>query len=117
MAQQVNLQQRLQCETMIGWLVDVVTSRQGNMHNEIADLVDWAPAHRMAAEVSLYAVAYRPLRRDGAELIETWPMPLTVGQPLPTVPLSLEAEHCLAVDLEASYLEACRRRRVDEALG
>jgi hypothetical protein len=33
------------------------------------------------------------------------------------VPLSLAAEHCLAVDLEAAYGDACRRRRVDEALG
>lgn len=98
-------------------VIDVVTSRQGNMHNELADLLGWEPAHRMAAEASLYAAAYRPLRRDGAEQVETWPMPLAVGEVLPTVPLSLEAEHCLAVDLEASYLEACRRRRVDEALG
>jgi hypothetical protein len=98
-------------------VVDVVTSRQGNMHNELADLLGWEPAHRMAAEVSLYAVAYRPLKRDAAEQIETWPMPLAPGEPLPTVPLSLEAEHCLAVDLEAAYLDACRRRRVDEALG
>jgi hypothetical protein len=98
-------------------VVDVVTSRQGNMHNEVADLLGWESAHRMAAEISLYTVAYRPLRRDGAEQIETWPMPLVVGAPLPVVPLSLEAEHCLAVDLEEAYSEACRRRRVDEAMG
>jgi len=36
---------------------------------------------------------------------------------LPTVPLSLSAECCLALDLEVSYLDACRRRHVDEALG
>jgi hypothetical protein len=98
-------------------VIDVVTSRQGNMHNELADLLGWESVHRMATEASIYAVAYRPLRRDGAEQVETWPMPLAVGEPLPAVPLSLEAEHCLAVDLESSYLEACRRRRVDEALG
>jgi hypothetical protein len=98
-------------------VVDVVTSRQGNMHNELADLLDWEPGHRMAAGVSLYAAAYRPLRRDGAELIDSWLLPLAVGEPLPRVPLSLEAEHCLAVELEAAYLEACRRRRVGEALG
>jgi len=97
-------------------VLDVVTSRSGNMHNELADLLGWEPAYRMGPEVSLYAVAYRPLRRDGAEQLDTWPLPLSIGVPLPTVPLSLEAEHCIAVDLEAAYVEACRRRRVDEAL-
>jgi hypothetical protein len=97
-------------------VIDVVTSRQANMHNELGDLLGWQPAHRMPAETSLYAVAYRPLRRDTSEELDTWPMPLAVGEPLPTVPLSLEAEHCLAVDLEAAYAEACRRRRVNEAL-
>jgi hypothetical protein len=97
-------------------VVDVVTSRQANMHNELADLLGWDPAWRMTDEASLYAVAYRPLRRDGADQVETWPMPLAVGEPLPTVPLSLEAEHCLALDLETAYVEACRRRRVDDAL-
>ena len=65
----------------------------------------------------LYAVAYRPLRVAGTDRIETWPMPLAVGRPLPRVPLSLEAELCVPVDLEAAYSEACRRRRVAEALG
>jgi hypothetical protein len=43
-------------------------------------------------------------------------MPLQVGQPLPIVPLSLEAEHCLPVDLEVAYTVACQRRRLDEVL-
>jgi hypothetical protein len=38
-------------------------------------------------------------------------------QPLLTVPLSLGAEWCMPVDLEAVYREACRRRRVDEVVG
>jgi hypothetical protein len=42
--------------------------------------------------------------------------PLAVGQALPTVPSSLEAELCVAVDLEAAYLDACRRRRLDEVV-
>jgi len=54
---------------------------------------------------------------NGAGRLETWVMPLAVGQPLPTVPLWLETEQCVPVDLEAAYREACRRRRIDEALG
>ena len=95
-------------------IVDVVTSRQGNLHNELADLLQLDTTFRMPNEQSLYTVAYRPLRADAAEKIEAWPTSLTVGQPLPKVPLSLGAEWCVPVDLEESYREACQRRRMDE---
>jgi hypothetical protein len=98
-------------------LVDVVTSRQGNLHNELIDLLGLEVSWQIAPPQGLYTVAYRPLSSGGAGRIEAWPIALTVGQPLPVMPLSLEAEHCLPVDLEAVYVEACRRRRVDEVLG
>ena len=50
--------------------------------------------------------------RDGAGQIEVWPEPLAVGQPLPTLPLSLNAELCVPIDLEATYTTACGRRRL-----
>jgi hypothetical protein len=98
-------------------IVDVVTSRKGNLHNDLIDLLGLAAAFRMPPKRTLYGVAYRPLQEAGAGRIETWPFALAVGRPLPTMPLSLEAESCVPVDLEAAYAEACRRRRVDEALG
>jgi hypothetical protein len=97
-------------------VLDAVTNRQGNLHNEMIDLLGLDAAFRLPPEASLYVVAYRPLSEGGHGRIETWPSVLAVGQALPTVPLSLEAEHCLAVDLEAAYGEACQRRKVDEAL-
>jgi hypothetical protein len=96
-------------------VVDVVTSRQANLHNELVGLLGLDASFRMAA--GLYAVAYRPLHRDDADVIDAYPMPLAVGQPLPTVPLSLAADLCVPVDLEAGYTEACRRRHVDEVVG
>jgi hypothetical protein len=97
-------------------ILDVVTSRQGNVHNELADLLALDAAFRMPAVQSLYTVAYRPLRVGDAEKIEVWPTLLVVGQPLPRVPLSLGAEWCVPVELEESYREACRRRRLDEVV-
>ena len=70
----------------------------------------------MPAQQTLYTVAYRPLRYATEERIETWPLSLALGQPLPTVPLSLAAELCVPVDLEAAYGAACRRRRLDEVV-
>jgi hypothetical protein len=98
-------------------ILDVVTSRHGNLHNELQQWMQWDPVHRLSDSVTLYAVAYRPLRRQESDQIETWPMPLAVGQPLPRVPLSLAANFCVAVDLETAYVDACRRRKIEEALG
>lgn len=97
-------------------LIDVVTSRQANIHNELLGLMEWDVASAMAADKSLYVVAYRPLQEEGKGRIECWSAPLRVGDSLPTMPLSLSAELCVPVDLEAAYAEACQRRRFEEAL-
>jgi hypothetical protein len=98
-------------------IIDAVTSRQGNLHNEMVDLIGWSVDLRMQAAPAIYCVAYRPLHEEKADRVETWPFPLTVGEPLPVVPLSLAAEHCVEVDLETSYADACLRRRLDEVGG
>jgi hypothetical protein len=95
-------------------VIDVVTSRQANLHNELVNLLGLEESFLIGEANPLYTVGYRPLRREGAEQIETWPTPLEVGQPLPAMPLSLAADLCVRVDLEAAYLEACRRRHLDE---
>jgi hypothetical protein len=95
-------------------IVDVVSSRQGNLHNELVDLMGLDPSFRQAS--GTYAVGYRPTTERETGRIECWPAPVAVGVVLPTMPLSLHAELCVPVDLELAYLQACQRRRVDEAL-
>jgi hypothetical protein len=75
-------------------------------------LLDHGEESLLPPEVLLYAVAYRPVVRDQVEQIELWPAPLAVGQPLPELPLALNAELCLPLDLEATYVAACQRRRL-----
>lgn len=62
--------------------------------------------------MALYAVAYRPLHRGGKDEIDIWRSPLSVGKVLPVMPLALNAELVIAVDLEATYMESCRRKRL-----
>jgi hypothetical protein len=97
-------------------VVDAITTRQGNLHNDLAKLLGLDSSLQLSMR-SLYAVAYRPLRREKGEEIDCWPFALHLGEPLPEVPLSLGAELCLRVDLEASYQDACQRRKIAEALG
>ena len=93
-------------------IVDIVTSRRANLHNEILRVMEAADALQLAPEVSLYAVAYRPLRREGKDEIDVWRLPLALNQPLPTLPLSLRADLVIPVDFEGTYAEACRRKRL-----
>ncbi len=93
-------------------IVDVVTKRLANLHDELTTLLGQPEAGGFAADVSLYAAAYRPVRRAKTDLIDVWPFPLAVGQPLPIVPLPVRGLGLLPLDLEALYADACRRCRL-----
>jgi hypothetical protein len=92
-------------------IVDIVTSRRANLHNEILRLMETADLP-LPPETNLYAVAYRPLRRGAADEIEVWRTPLALGQTLPTLPLGLRADLVIPVDFESAYAEACLRKRL-----
>jgi hypothetical protein len=93
-------------------IVDIVTNRRANLHNEILELMNGDGDLRLPAELSLYAVAYRPLRRDKEEVIGVWRSPLALSNALPTLPLGLGADLAIAVDFEETYAEACLRKRL-----
>ena len=56
----------------------------------------------------LYAAACRWARRDEAWYFESWTHPLTLGQPLPTLPLWLADDLAVPLELETTYEETCR---------
>jgi hypothetical protein len=91
--------------------VDIVTSRQANLHNELVALMELGAEYRLPGE-PLQAVSYRPVRPTAADQIEVWPATLSVGAPLPLLPLPLDKGLCLPLDLEATYAEACQRSRL-----
>lgn len=97
----------------IGLIVlDIVTGRQANMHNELVGLMNLGDGSAMPGDVLLYAVAYQPLRRQEVNQIDVWPVPLTIGGSLPTLPLALRGFRPIPVDLEATYNEARQRSRL-----
>jgi hypothetical protein len=93
-------------------IVDIVTNRRANLHNEILRLMQAAEFLQLPAESNLYAVAYRPMRRRRGDEIDIWRSPLTLGKTLPTLPLGLDADLVIPVDFEATYAEACFRKRL-----
>ena len=81
-----------------------MTNRGGNLHSELLELLGQAPDG--PSEPALYAVAYRPSQVDGESQLDVWPEPLTLGRPLPVLPLALRGAFFVPVDLEAAYTEA-----------
>jgi hypothetical protein len=93
-------------------VVDVVTERSANLHDEMADLIVGG-APKFPGSPRLYAAAYRPFKRGDDERIGVWPVELKLGEPLPVLPLWLcNAETAIRIDLEAAYVEACRKCRI-----
>ena len=93
-------------------IVDIVTSRHANLHDELARLLGHSEGFSFPTPVSLYATAYRPAHRQERNELDLWREPLAVGQALPALPLAVRGLGCLRIDLEETYMEARRRGRV-----
>jgi hypothetical protein len=92
-------------------VLDIVTSRQANLHRELVTLLG-QERFPMGDNPTLYAVAYRPARRGENNEIDIWPVVLSIGQALPTLPLALKGSAAVPVDLEATYMDARERSRL-----
>lgn len=91
-------------------VLDVVTARHASMHRELLEMLA-RPATEMDFP-DLYCVSYKNRKRGGKWRLDLWPFALTVGAPLPTVPLWLMANLAVPLPLEATYEETCRVLRV-----
>lgn len=93
-------------------VMDIVTSRRGNLHNEMMQLLEIEERFLLPTDSELYAVAYRPVRRNERAEIDVWTETFAVGSLLPTLPLRLTGDTFVPVDFESTYQESCRRRRI-----
>ncbi len=57
-------------------------------------------------------LAVHPRVQDGAEQFAVWHHAVAAGFPLPTVPVAVRGAGPLALDLEATYAEACAAGRI-----
>jgi hypothetical protein len=93
-------------------VVDIVTNRLANLHNDVIGLLGHGDPFLLPAPAVTYAVAYRPSRQPAGDRIGLWPRTLTLGQPLPVLPLALRNAGVVPVDLDGTYREACGRSRL-----
>ncbi len=88
-------------------IVDLVTTRQFNLYADLLALFGRSDLSLGPEPPPLYAVACRWSDRGKMNVLEAWAQPLTLGQPLPTLPLWLTETRAVQLDLEKTYEEAC----------
>jgi hypothetical protein len=93
-------------------IVDLVTTRHFNLYGELMDLLGQPDAAFTSQAPATYAVTCRSQIRDDRHRLAIWSYPLTVGESLPMLPIWLDEDHSVSLDLEASYEETCRALRI-----
>jgi hypothetical protein len=88
-------------------IVDLVTVRHFNLYTELLTLIGHSDPTLGAEPPDLYAASCRWIKRGKRTLLECWSHVLTLGQPLPTLPLWLSEDLSVPLNLEQSYEQAC----------
>jgi hypothetical protein len=88
-------------------IVDLVTIRHFNLYAELMGFLGQTDATLGPEPSAVYAASCRWVRKGERAILETWSHALTVGQPLPTLPLWLTDIRVVPLDLEPSYEKAC----------
>jgi hypothetical protein len=89
-------------------VVDVVTNRLANLHNQLMGLIGGPHPPVLANDPATYVVGYRPVHRDERNEIDVWPYPVAAGDRLPAVPFALRRGPTVVLPLEENYTEAIR---------
>jgi hypothetical protein len=93
-------------------IVDIVTERTANLYRELVQMLEWAEA---AADTTwdLYAVALRAIGTTAESRLDEWVAPLTIGEPLPTLPLWIAPDLAIPLELELTYTSTRTRLRLE----
>jgi hypothetical protein len=102
----------LQCDVCVS-LVDVVTIRQFNLYGELLELIGGSDPMLGTEPPAIYAVTIHGRKRPRkGPVLDNWFFPLKLGQPLPTLPIWLDIDLGVFLNLETSYEETCRVLRI-----
>jgi hypothetical protein len=93
-------------------LVDLVTVRHFNLYNELLALLGQLDPAMSADPPSTYTATCRKRQAGRQTKLDTWAMPLVVGQPLHPLYIWLTETVLVSLDLEATYEQTCRALRI-----
>jgi hypothetical protein len=93
-------------------VVDLVTIRRFNLYAQLMTFVRHPDPTMTADGPPIYAASCRWMTKGTRARLEAWSHIMTIGQPLPTLPLWLAESLVIALDLEQSYEQACHDLRI-----
>jgi hypothetical protein len=97
-------------------VVDTVTTRRADLNAAILELLG-AEEQTAGLPAGLSAVSYRAVgHEEETQQLQLWPEPLSLGLPLPTLPLWIAPDFSVPLDLSASYQATCTDLRINQAM-
>jgi hypothetical protein len=86
-------------------VVDLVTVRRSSLYAELLDHIERVDPQLGLTSANLYSFTIRAREPSRVDL---WHYPMTLGEPLPTLPIWLTPELHVLLPLEVSYEQTCR---------
>lgn len=93
-------------------IVDVVSTPRFNLHHELMVLLEESDTNDAIEAEALYATSYSSIRRGERGELDYWGESLAIGESIPTLPLRIVGDLFVPVDLESTYMETRRGRRL-----
>lgn len=93
-------------------IVDLVTVKNFNLYCEVLDVFCRTDPAFAPEPPATYAVTCRSHHLGDRSRFETWAYPMVVGQPLPVLPIWLDNDHAISLELETSYQQTCQALRL-----
>ena len=90
-------------------IIDIVTSYRASLFEKLLDELGWPDR---PANEGISVATLRGRRIGGRRRVNTWCYPLVLGAPLPTLPLWIDENLAVPLELETSYEGACRAIRL-----
>jgi hypothetical protein len=88
-------------------IVDLVSVRHFNLYADLLALIGHSDPTLGTEPPHLYAASCRWVKKANRTVLEAWSTTLAIGQALPTLPLWLNVDLVVPLDLEPSYEQAC----------
>lgn len=93
-------------------IVDLVTVKHFNLYCEVLDVFCLSDPAFVLDPPLTYAITCRSHNLPTRPRFESWAYPMAVGQPLPVLPIWLNNDHAVSLDLELSYQQTCSALRL-----
>lgn len=94
-------------------VIDLVTVSHFNLYAQLMTVIGHPDRTMSVDEPAIYAASCRWPTIGARARLEAWSQALVVGQPLPTLPLWLDLDVVVPLDLDASYERACHDLWID----